>query len=166
MDVHGILEDEWYLVRHSGETPEIALHSALYFLTRSKDGPHLKLNDMQLADLQAAAVERFYEIITRDIIPANVGTPGYRGIERAIVNYQRYLSFLGRQSLENTLRESVGRQLIEFLSFEYGELLAAKRESFFNISLAEISVFSDQLGVDCRQLLDDLQLVLHSCLSH
>lgn len=162
MDALGMLEDEWYLVRHSGETPEIALHSALYFLTRSKDGPHLSLNDAQIAKLQVAAVDRFQEIIIRDIVPANVGTSGYRGIQRTMVNYQRYLSFIDRQALDNTLREHIGSQLIEFLAFEYSEVLEG-RVSSLNADFKEILAFSLQLGVDCRQCIGDLQLLPHLC---
>jgi hypothetical protein len=36
-----IVEDELFLIRDSGELPEIAYHSSLYYLTEDQDGPRL-----------------------------------------------------------------------------------------------------------------------------
>ena len=165
MDVSEIIENEWYVVRHSGETPEIAFHSAIYYLTRAKDGPRLSLTGDQLVDLQGAAVDQFYEIITRDITPKNIDSSSYRGIERSIVNYQRYLKFCQRQSLTNTLESAVGKQLIVFLALPALEQNATMLRQCLNCSLEEIIAFSLQLKTDCRTRLDELREVVDGCFS-
>lgn len=157
MDVSELVENEWYVVRHSGETPEIALHSALYYLMRAKDGPQLSLTDEQLVGLQDAAVDQFQEIITRDITPKNIDSSSYRGVERSIVNYQRYLNFCERQALGNTLETVVGQQLIVFLSLPSLGQDEEICKRCLNCSFEEILAFSIQLKIDCRLRLDELR---------
>lgn len=53
-EVH-TFEDEWYIVRYSGEIPEIAFNSAIHYLTRAQDGPHLTLSEEQNHLLKKAA---------------------------------------------------------------------------------------------------------------
>jgi len=94
------IDNEWFVVRHSGELPEVALHSSLYYLTEAEDGPKLTLAENHLRELQAAAMERYQDIILRDLLPENRNASMYRGVKRAIVNYQRYQRFCHRQELE------------------------------------------------------------------
>ena len=165
MDIAELIENEWYVVRYSGETPEIALHSALYHLVRAKDGPQLALTGEQLAGLQAAAVDQFQEIILRDITPKNIDSSGYRGIERSIVNYGRYLVFCQRQSLPNTLASVVGLQLIVFLSSSILEQDGEVCRRCLNCSFEEIVAFSLQLKVECGPRIDELRTFLYDCFS-
>ena len=65
------LENEWFVVRHSGEIPEIAFHSSVFFLTEASDGPKLPHSEVDFTFLREAARERFREIILRDILPEN-----------------------------------------------------------------------------------------------
>ncbi|XOF33144.1 MAG: hypothetical protein ACL93V_14170 [Candidatus Electrothrix sp. YB6] len=51
-----LLEDELLILRHSGELPEIAYHSSLYYLTADKDGPGLVLTEDEQKMLQEAAI--------------------------------------------------------------------------------------------------------------
>lgn len=157
MKVEELIENEWYVVRHSGETPEIALHSALYYLTRAKDGPKLTLSAKQLDELQDAATARFFEIIVRDLKHENANKSIYRGVERSIVNYQRYLNFCERQELENRLREKVGKQFCVFLSQELVLLKNDASESIVNCSFDDLSDFADLLNVDCIDQLETLK---------
>jgi len=85
------------MVRHSGEIPEIALHSALYFLTEDPDGPRLQLSVQEVETLQDAAICRYQEIIRRDLCFANRALPMYRGVRRAIFNWRRFVAFCQRQ---------------------------------------------------------------------
>ena len=148
-----LYENEWYVVRHSGEIPEIALHSALYFLTRDKAGPQLELQG-----LQDAALARFSEIILRDILPENVGTSVYRGLSRSMANYQRYLKFCGRQSLEPVLHEQVGKQLLVFLEEELRIVQGGFRHSSIDCSWNDFLELYEQLlphsPLDTEQLTD------------
>ena len=157
MNIEELIENEWYVVRHSGETPEIALHSALYFLTRAKDGPQITLLPEQLEELQQAATTRFYEIIVRDLKHENVNKSIYRGIERSIVNYQRYISFCERQGLDNRLKSKVERQFCGFLAEETALLENGNSESTVNCEFDKLTGFADILNVSCIDQLEVLQ---------
>ena len=43
VDRHSLIEDEVFAIRQSGEMPEVALHSARYFLEEDSQGPGLRL---------------------------------------------------------------------------------------------------------------------------
>jgi hypothetical protein len=146
-----VLENEWYLVRYSGETPEIALHSAIYFLTRAKDGPRHELSGEQRHWLQAAAQERFAEIILRDLLHQNSATSAYRGPLRSIVNYNRFLVFCSRQELDaTTIRLRTAKALRAFLEREVAEV--GQRPSLINCSYGQLIDFATILGIDAETL--------------
>ena len=92
-----LLENEWFVVRHSGEIPEIALHSAFHYLTEDPNGPRLQLSVEELHSLQEAAAARYQEIILRDLCYENHKLTSYRGIQRAIFNWHRFVAFCERQ---------------------------------------------------------------------
>jgi len=94
-----LLEDEWLIVRHSGEIPEIALHSVFYYLTEDLNGPRLQLSVEEMQSLQEAAATRYQEIILRDICYENRELTTYRGIQRAIFNWHRFVAFCERQDI-------------------------------------------------------------------
>jgi wobble nucleotide-excising tRNase len=94
-----LLEDEWLLVRHSGEIPEIALHSAFYYLTADPNGPRLQLSVEETRYLRDAAVTRYQEIIRRDLCYENRELTVYRGVRRAIFNWHRFVVFCERQDI-------------------------------------------------------------------
>lgn len=143
-----LLENEWYIVRHSGETPEIALHSALYFLTRSKDGPRLSLSVEQVAWLRQAAVDRYFEIIVRDLLQVNYGTSIYRGINRSIINYRRFCTFCDRQKVDRSaIQRRAAAVLLQFLEIEVAEVKGKKRRPRIDCSYATLKRFAADLGV-------------------
>lgn len=157
-----ILEDEWYLVRYSGETPEIALHAAIYFLTRAKGGPRTSLNTEQLEMFRQAAVDRFSEIVLRDLQHANCSTGIYRGIRRSIINFQRFSAFCQRQQVDpGQVRRQAAEALQVFLATELDEIHRAKRPSIINCSYPELQNFAAELGVD---LLDRFAGIAPFCL--
>ncbi len=144
-----ILEDEWYLVRHSGETPEIALHSAIYYVTRAKDGPRATLSNEQIDMLRQAAVERFSEIVLRDLQHANSCTKAYRGIRRSIINFRRFCTFCERQSVDpDEVRRQAANALQAFLATELAEVNCGKQPSLINCSHRELQLFAEELNVD------------------
>jgi len=145
-DLSAMLEDEWYLVRHSGETPEIALHSAIYYLTRAKDGPRLILDIHHKELLLQAAIDRFEEIILRDLLHVNCGTTIYRGIHRSIINYRRFRAFCRRQQIDpDRMNRQVASALDLFLTTELAELGRLTRSSFVNCTFAELQSFALEL---------------------
>lgn len=148
-DLPAILEDEWYLVRHSGETPEIALHAAIYYLTRAKDGPRLSLSSHHEELLRQAAIDRFREIILRDLLHVNCGTTIYRGIHRSIINYRRFCVFCRRQQVDpGGMSRQFAAALDNFLTTELTEMGRLKRPSIVNCTFADLQIFAAELGFD------------------
>jgi hypothetical protein len=143
-----ILDNEWFVVRHSGETPEIALHSALYYLTEDKDGPGLHLGDEQMRFLKQAAEERYREIILRDLTQSNRELSIYRGVKRAIVNYHRFQSFCRRQQVDgsNVIPE-IAVALLLFLATEVVCVTKGRRDSSINCSFLELNTFAVHVGL-------------------
>ncbi len=150
-DAHAF-EDEWYIVRHSGEIPEIAYNSSIYYLTTAEDGPRLILDEDHIDLLKKAALDRYCEIVTRDIIYANVNKSIYRGVKRSIQNYQRFCDFCSRQQLDFLLvREEAGRLLPLFIETAIAGSTASDDSFTINCTYNELQQFADVLNV---QLLD------------
>lgn len=147
-DAAQLLENEWYIVRHSGETPEIAYNSAIYFLTRAKDGPRMQLSEQEYSDLKEAAVTRYTEIILRDLLHSNHDKPIYRGIERSRVNYARFCTFCNRQQLDKTAVSRLAAEaLYQFLETERQRLQDGRVVSIINCSYGDLLDYAATLGV-------------------
>lgn len=143
-----LLENEWFAVRYSGETPEIALHSALYYLTEDSEGPGLVLAVDEINLLRQAAAERYLEIILRDLDPANRVLPIYRGVKRSIINYHRYQSFCRRQQLDGSkIIAEVAAALLLFLASEAVAVAKERRTPAINCSFIELNGFAQHLGL-------------------
>lgn len=153
------LEDEWLIVRNSGEIPEITYHSSLYYLEKDPLGPQLELNAAQKQYLKDAAVERYQEIILRDIQLDNFTKTIYRGVRRSIYNWHRYQAFCVRQELEcQQFQEEVRAALLLFI--EQGKTAAGKDlpQRFLNCSEVELQKFMEDLAIDKTQIPDDIAL--------
>lgn len=147
-----LLENEWFIVRHSGETPEIAYNSALYFLTRSKEGPGLDLKDEEVSWLKNGAVDRFREIVLRDLEHGNADKPMYRGIKRSIVNFQRFKKFCSRQNIvNNAIKQEAAQALIVFIARELHELENTDRSTILNCTIEELLGFADELAAGLEE---------------
>lgn len=147
-DISELIDNEWYIVRYSGEIPEIAYNSAIYFLTRADDGPSVCLTEENLNLLKQAAVDRYEEIILRDLLHENVGTSAYRGVARSICNYHRFTQFCQRQDLSvETLRIMAGQAYLEFLHIESERLADRNYRSVINCSFPELSRFAQVLKI-------------------
>lgn len=147
--MESLIEDEWYIVRNSGEIPEIAYNSSIYFLERAKDGPGVQLSPEQKTSLQQAALARCEEIVLRDMFHHNVGLSIYRGVARSICNYERFLKFCDRQSLESeSLRKKAAEQFLVFLDQEYQNVILAVEPSVINCSYSELERFANLLVID------------------
>jgi hypothetical protein len=144
-----LLEQEWLIVRHSGEIPEIAYHGTLYYLCQDPEGPRLILTDEETTRLEDAALARYREIILRDLDPANRSQPSYRGLGRAIVNHQRMLAFRGRLGrLGDPGREEVLSALLHFLRTVLAEPQAGTDRPALNCRPRELAVFARELGLE------------------
>jgi len=141
------VEDEWYAVRHSGEIPEIALHSALHYLTEAEDGPRLTLSGKETRYLQRAAALRFREIVRRDMLRENLDQPIARGLRRSVINFERYENFLARFGLaDRRFRHEAAITLVIFLVREWS---ARRRQGGRDLAISsgELLAFAGRLAI-------------------
>lgn len=155
------LEDEWYMVRHSGEIPEIALNASFYYLLQDKRGPRLSLTEEQTLQLKHAARDRFQEIVLRDLIPENRSETIYRGTARAIANWHRYEDFCQRQGLQSgTFKNTVANQFRSFIEAEQKIMSDGAVLSGINSTLEELQQFARSLGIKDKSVFEQLALLL------
>ncbi|MDL1955724.1 MAG: hypothetical protein LWW95_01535 [Candidatus Desulfofervidus auxilii] len=88
------------IIAHSGELPEVAFYSSLYFLTEKPEGPHLILTQKEIDFLKQGVIEGYKRIILRDLNPQMRGKNEFRGIERAIINYKRLKQYANKEKLD------------------------------------------------------------------
>lgn len=148
-DRSSILEDELFLLRDSGELPEIAYHSSLYYLTEDQDGPCLFLTKSEQRLLQEAALERCQQIVLRDLLPDNRDLGIYRGPQRSIYNWQRYCRFCQRvdQRQDDAFKERVAQALVRFIRQEAADVEEGCRESSVNCTTEDLLAFAEEVGV-------------------
>ena len=143
-----LLAEETLIILHSGEIPEIAFHSSLYYLTEDPDGPLLRLAAEEIAPLLQAASRRYREIILRDLTPENRAKRIYRGLARAAANWQRWLAFCQRQDLDPaSIREAAAAALSNILAQEVSEAAAGKDVPCLNCSVAVLEELAVSLGL-------------------
>lgn len=140
-------------MRNSGEIPEIALHTSLYFLTEDLEGPRLRLEDEELLLLYKAALARAREIVLRDLDPRNRDLRIYRGVARSLVNWQRLQNLCGRINRHCPgFREEVAQALLAFLDNEVREVRAGLRASSVNCNAHELVSFCRELDLAVSRL--------------
>lgn len=152
-----MLEDEWLIVRNSGEIPEITYHASLYYLENDPHGPGVTLNKAEKRYLKEAAVARYREIVLRDLQIENFSKTIYRGVRRTIYNWHRYQAFCARQELESgSFQVTVSEALVDFL--QQGCLAAGKGlpVQFLNCTLEELVQFMDDIGIKRTMVPGDL----------
>ena len=148
-ETESLLAEELLIVRHSGESPEIAFHSSLYYLCEDPAGPQLTLSQKELDRLRQQAVARYREILLRDLNPENRDATIYRGLKRCIFNWERLGKFCVRQELEieTALRLEIAEALRCFLRQEADEVRAGLRQSCLNCTREELDAFAKEIGV-------------------
>ncbi|MGR0481335.1 MAG: hypothetical protein ACTFAL_08035 [Candidatus Electronema sp. V4] len=143
-----LIEDEVFLLADSGELPEVAYHAALWQLCRDSDGPRLTLTDAEKELLQDAALRRCQRIILRDLNPAFRDRRIWRGPQRSICNWTRYLTFcrrIGRQH-DPLFQAQAAAALTAYLAQEEEELRSGARQcSSVNCTDEELLDFARQL---------------------
>ena len=146
------VEDEWYAVRHAGEIPEIALHSALHYLREAEDGPRLVLTTAEIRHLKRAAAERFREIVLRDMLRENLDKTIFRGLSRSMVNFERYETFLVRSAFTGRrfcrrFRHEVAITLVIFLVREWTARRRGLTAHDLGVTTGEFGLFAERLGL-------------------
>ncbi len=155
-DRHITFENEWLAIRDSGELPEIAFHSSIYYLTEDLSGPRLRLSEQEKTELLEAAKWRFQDIILRDMRPENKGKSFYRGIRRSMENWQRFKMFHRRHNVGlASLQKAAAGALRSFLAAEInGGTLPSHS---VNCSYQELLSFACELGLSRRELPENLE---------
>lgn len=147
------LADELLIVRHSGEIPEVALHGSLHYLTCAPDGPQLLLSEAEVGALKMMVVERYREIISRDLEPANRDRALYRGLARAAVNWCRLEKFCRCEGLAAEVHARETRAaLLRFLRQELADVAARRRLPSINCPSEELVSFAAALGLPPEEL--------------
>lgn len=149
-----ILDEETLIIRHSGEIPEITFHSSLYYLSHDPEGPHLQLEAEDLALLREQVIERYREIMLRDLAPDNRNKSIYRGVKRCIFNWDRLGKFYLRENLpvDEHLRQEIASALNAFLLQEALEVRNGLRVSCINCSNEELLMFAKQIDLPLQEL--------------
>ncbi|HFQ90360.1 MAG TPA: hypothetical protein ENK27_09835 [Desulfobulbus sp.] len=148
-----LLEEEFLILRHSGEIPEIAYHSSLHYLCEDAEGPGLVLSEEEVRALQDAALVRSREIVLRDLDPDNRDLSLYRGVRRSICNWQRHLDFcrrIGRD--DSSFLPRVRQALVGFLHREAEDVCQGLRASSINCSDEALAEFIAELGIGPEEL--------------
>ncbi len=152
--LRAILEEEALIIRHSGEIPEVALHSSLYYLTADPDGPrlqHLALDDIR--PLKEEVLRRYEKILLRDLDPGNRDKRIYRGLARSCVNWKRLKKFAEKEGLDLLhIRERAATALVGFLEQEVEDVRSGKRCSCINCGFDELLNLATDLGVRMEDL--------------
>lgn len=150
-----ILAEEWLLVRHSGEIPEVALHSSLHYLCEETEGPRFILADEELIPLQEAVLVRYREIILRDLDTANRDRSLFRGIKRAFHNWYRFVRFSDKIGCPyEEFRAIVSQALMLYLQQEMVEVCAGERSSSINCTTEALLSFAHTLGINPEEFPD------------
>ncbi len=158
-ELQQILDEEAFMILHSGETPEIAYHSSLYYLFQDEDGPGLDPGTVNLEPLKKAVFQRYKKILLRDMNPAFRDKRIYRGLARSIANWHRLKDYCTREGfdLEETRKEAAAH-LVNFLNNEAEEISSGSRKtSSINCTWDELKQFTAELGIDCQNLAQGLE---------
>ncbi len=143
-----LIADEAFLLVEGGEMPEVAFHSAVYYLTQDEEGPFLKLRDQDIAPLKEAVVERYRIIVLRDLYPENKTKAMYRGVERSAANWLRLQLYAEREKRDISLIKSQAAQALgDFLRHEYDAVIRRGEASCLNCSQARLAAYAKSLGV-------------------
>ena len=146
-----LLDNEWHAVRDSGEIPEVAYHSSLYYLTTDENGPLLQLSDEEIDRLLDAARCRYRDIILRDMLPENKGKSIYRGLKRSTENWRRFTVFHQRYKVDLLcLQQEAATALQSFLTSEIAN--GVFPSASMNCTLQELLAFAHELGLLHHQL--------------
>ncbi|MEA3280520.1 MAG: hypothetical protein U9Q38_07970 [Thermodesulfobacteriota bacterium] len=140
-------EAEW--IEESGETPEVAFYEAVFYLTEKEDGPKLTLSPSDIKLLEDAVIYRYKIIILRDLDYTNTKSPVFRGMKRAIINYERLKKYQSRKNrVVSGRKEKTGLSLVEYMDRECRAISKGRLYRTINCGRIELEKFSKELGVD------------------
>ncbi|MBU0681657.1 MAG: hypothetical protein KKD73_09565 [Proteobacteria bacterium] len=143
-----LLAEELFMLTAGGEMPEVAFHSAVYYLTKDKDGPALELGEEDIALLKGAVVQRYTAIVLRDLCPENKHTSIFRGLKRSAANWQRLVAYAARENIDlAAIQIHVAQALLNFLQHEYDAVICRGEVGCVNCSQERLVDYANTLGV-------------------
>jgi len=143
------LQQEVDWIENSGEMPEVAFYEALYYLTEEEEGPKLILTSSDIKRLENAVVTRFKTIILRDLEFANRKSSIFRGLKRAIINYNRLKKYQKKKDrIDPGMKKEIGRFLIEYIRCECEDISDKRHYRTINCTIEELEQFADELGIN------------------
>jgi len=159
-DRQSLIEEAIFDIDHSGEMPEVALHTAFYDLQEDPDGPRLRLTPEDIDRLKDAVEQRYRRILLRDLNPRFRDRPIYRGLARAIANWQRLARF-GRREGRGIAshRQAAAQALRAFLAVESDDVAHGRQPGAVNCTAAQLGAFARTLGLAPADLPPDWQRV-------
>jgi hypothetical protein len=151
------LQQEVDWIENSGEMPEVAFYEALYYLAEEEEGPKLTLTLSDIKHLEDAAINRFKTIILRDLKFANRRSSIFRGLKRAIINYNRLKKYQKKKNrIDPGLEKMIGRFLLEYIRRECEEISDRRHYRTINCTREELEQFADELGVNIALEYNDI----------
>lgn len=143
-----LIEDEVFAIRQSGEMPEVALHTALYYLREDPEGPGLRLTRKEVQRLENAVEQRYRRILMRDLNPRFRDRAVYRGVARSIANWRRLERFCRRAQRDaGAHRRAAAGALAMFLAAEVKDVAAGRPPGAVNCPPGELEAFARTLGL-------------------
>jgi hypothetical protein len=143
-----LLEEEFLLVRNSGEIPEVALYASLHFLCDDDEGPRLRLTAEESDRLEEAALARYQEIILRDLDLANRDLSLFRGMRRVDHNWRRFVGFCQKTGRsDEAFRLTAAEALLHYLRVELTEVGVGNRTPSINCSAATLLTLAQAMGI-------------------
>ena len=140
-------EIDW--IENSGETPEVAFYETLYYLKEEEDGPKLVLTSSDIERLEDAVINRYITIILRDLKFTNRRSSIFRGLKRAIINYNRLKKYQKKKNrIDPGMKKEIGRFLIEYIRCECEDISDKRHYRTINCTQEELEQFAEELGVN------------------
>ncbi len=153
-----LIEDEAFMLADGGEMPEVAFHSAVYYLTKDEDGPCLELTKEDIALLKGAVLRRYKAIVLRDLCPENKHKSIYRGIERSADNWQRLQLYAEQENIDlSHLQAQTAEALVNFIKHEYDAVVCKGEVCCVNCSPERLRAFAESLGVTLEREVEEWQ---------
>ncbi len=143
------VKEEFDLIAYAGELPEVAFYESLHYLTEDPQGPCLKLSSAETLFLKKAVVKDYVAIILRDLNPDNRDKGSFRGVERAIINFQRLKNFAEREGLEiSVFLPQIANSLNNYVREEINDSLLKDQDiRTINCSFEQWIWFCNELGI-------------------
>lgn len=143
------LQQEIDWIENSGEIPEVAFYEALYYLKEEEEGQKLVLTSSDIKVLEDAVINRYKTIILRDLEFANRRSSIFRGLKRAIINYNRLKRYQKRKNrIDPGMEKEIGHFFLEYIRCECEDISDKRHYRTINCTRGQLEQFADELGVN------------------